>query len=152
MHTVTLLDNNSALLGSSTTIAGGQITAANGVQLSNGDLLSGNGTVAGDVSGLASSTITASGGALALGDAGSLEGFQTAGTLNVGANAVTLNDSLLAQLGSSTTLAGGSISSGTDVRIDGSDDISGNGTINPTLLVTGFNTTLSPSGPQAPLA
>ena len=45
-HTVTLLDQNQAKLGASTTIGGGTLTAANGLVLDFGDAISGRGIIA----------------------------------------------------------------------------------------------------------
>ncbi len=128
-HSVTLHDSDFADLGSTTTIAAGTLTAANGVALGSGDALSGEGTVAGKVSGAANSTITATTGNLTMGDSADTAGFATAGELHVGGNTVTLNDNNVATLGSLTTLAGGTLIADNGVSTSSGEQITGNGTI-----------------------
>ncbi len=80
--------------------------------------LSGTGTVLGNVR--HGNTITASGGPLTLGDANSATGFTLfGGTLAVGPNAVNLASSDKAKLGTSTTMAGGTLASFNGVLLGG---------------------------------
>jgi hypothetical protein len=94
-----------ATLGSTTTLSGGTITAANGVFVGHGRTLQGAGNVDGRVVGQAGSIITASG-LLELG-ANIVGGFRTDGNLNVGSHLVRLKSANSSILGGSTTLSGG---------------------------------------------
>ena len=107
--TTTLNSLAFANLGTLTTIAGGTLTAPNGVSLGVGRIIAGSGVVAGKVAGTTGSTIAASGN-LALGNAASPAGFTTDGEIYTGTNVVTLNDSNQAVLGSLTQLGSGGVS------------------------------------------
>ncbi len=93
---------------------GGQINGSpgNSLNLTNitTGLLSGNGSVNTAVTGDAASTITANG-TLVLGSLADAAGYDVAGTLNVGANHVLILDADRAQLGTTTTMDGGRLSS-----------------------------------------
>ena len=69
-----------ASLGGGLTLAGGTLAAVNGVLLPGTARLSGSGAIAGSVAAEAGTAIEAAG-TIALGDAGSLTGFRTAGAL-----------------------------------------------------------------------
>jgi hypothetical protein len=149
--TVTLRDADQAELGAVTTLSGGTLIAANGLLLGAGDALSGSGTIAadvalsgsgasltasvslltvdGEVAGGAGTTIAATTGDALLGDAASAAGFSHQGALAVGARQVTLRDANAAELGTSTTLAGGTLVAANGVALDGGDSISGFGLV-----------------------
>ena len=111
------------------TIAGGLISSPDGYQLSSG--ISGYGTVLSTISSSGGATsISASNGTLSIGSfaaADSLSGY----TGSLAANAVALNlfSSGFTTLGSSATLAGGSINSINGVRVKSGKTLSGYGTI-----------------------
>jgi hypothetical protein len=107
-NAITLNSAGYARLGALTTLAGGTITAPNGVTFASGSNLQGNGTIAGRVTGELGAVIEA-GGALALGDAASPAGFNFAGELRTKEFIVTLNSSGQAGLGNLTTLGNGGI-------------------------------------------
>ncbi len=131
--TTTLNSLAFANLGTLTTIAGGTLAAPNGVSLGVGRVIAGAGTVAGKVAGSTGSTIAASGN-LALGNAVSPVGFTTDGELYTGTNAVTLNDSNQAVLGSLTQLGSGGVSGTLNathgVYVDFGRNLVGQGTVN----------------------
>jgi T5SS/PEP-CTERM-associated repeat protein len=121
------------------TLNGGSITSTGAVDLTNTGTLTGYGTVAGNVTGGATNTITASGGALTLGNANANGGYAFGGTLNVGSQQVALLSADKAQLGTTTNLgAGGTLStvnganlaSGNTVSFNGDSTIQGNFTNN----------------------
>ena len=135
-NTVTLASKGFSNLGVLTSLAGGTINAANGVSLGVGSNLSGRGTVSGKVAAGFGSTIEASGGNLALGNASTNVGFASDGELYTGTNTVTLNDSNQAVLGSFTQVGSGG-SSGTlaapnGLIIDIGHNLEGQGLINTT--------------------
>ncbi len=127
--TVILQDSNEANLGNSTTLAGGTLRASNGLSIDGSDTISGYGMIVGDVTGAVGSSITASSGGLTLGNSSSASGFDFSGTLNIENSTVILQDSNEANLGNSTTLAGGTLRASNGLSIDGSDTISGYGII-----------------------
>ena len=91
----------------SATFAGGSIVADAGITLT--DAATGYGAIYSRVTGSPSSSITAAGGSLTLGDAELANGFDAfQGTLNTGAQQVNLLSAGVAKLGASTTLVGGS--------------------------------------------
>ena len=131
--TTTLNSLAFANLGTLTTIAGGTLTAPNGVSLGVGRIIAGSGVVAGKVAGTTGSTIAASGN-LALGNAASPAGFTTDGEIYTGTNVVTLNDSNQAVLGSLTQLGSGGVSGTLNathgVYVDFGRNLVGQGTVN----------------------
>ena len=126
---VAIYSQHSADLGTSTTLSGGTLTAANGVSLGSSSTLSGFGSVNAKVSGAAGSIITASGSGLMLGNSTDPAGFSFDGTLNVGISTVTLQDGNLADLGVSTVLQGGKLIAANGITLDGTDTITGYGLI-----------------------
>ncbi|MBK8859018.1 MAG: hypothetical protein IPN11_15460 [Opitutaceae bacterium] len=121
---------------------GGSIIATNGVAFDG--TLTGHGTVSGMVTG--SGTITADG-ELTLGDGTAATGFDFDGTLNVGANHVTLLSGIsVAFLGSHTTLDGGLLESVTGFEVGNGEVITGHGLLLGTLGGQLDNATLSPTG------
>lgn len=121
------------------TLSGGSITSTGAVDLANTGILTGRGTVSGNVTGGATNTITASGGALTLGNANANSGYAFGGTLNVGSQQVALLSADKAQLGITTNLgAGGTLSTvnganlanGNTVSFNGDSTIQGNFTNN----------------------
>ncbi|MCO6456925.1 MAG: autotransporter-associated beta strand repeat-containing protein [Pirellulaceae bacterium] len=104
------------------------------VSISSGATLSGGGNVNAPISGSAGSSITATGNLL-LGDSGTTSGFSTAGSLSVGSHTVTLRDSNLAVLGSSTSLAGGTLIAANGVSLSAGDLLAGNGTVSGAVSV-----------------
>ena len=132
-NSVTLNTAAYAQLGVLTALAGGTISAPNGVYLSGGGNLVGNGAVNARVTGDNGSVIQATG-ALALGDAASPAGYASNGELRTKQFAVTLNSSAQAALGNLTTLGNGA-SAGTlnatnGLVVDFGHSITGFGTIN----------------------
>jgi len=123
-NTVTLLDADAAMV-STTSLAGGRLVGANGIFIVAGKTLSGFGTVDADVSGLG--TITANG-SLTLGRGTSVTGFNFDGTLNVGANTVTLNAVGAAKVGT-TKLSGGAVVAGNGIMVPGDRTLSGFGRV-----------------------
>ena len=105
-HAVTLHAKGSAKLGILTTIAGGSLSAPNGLVVGCGNNLVGSGTVDGRLAGQFGSTIEATGD-LALGDSSAYDGFLSDGSLLTGSNTVTINDRNEAVLGSLTELGDG---------------------------------------------
>jgi hypothetical protein len=111
-------------------LAGGSSLAPQGLAVPNFGLLAGNGDLAGPISGAPQSTLRAEGGNLTLGVANSFLGFNHAGVLEVGANAVTLRSQGFANLGVLTTMAaGGSLTAANGVALDAGDNFQGAGTI-----------------------
>jgi T5SS/PEP-CTERM-associated repeat protein len=102
-HHVTVNTGGAFTLGNATSVAGGTLTAPNGVALPVGNNLVAHGTIAGRVTTQAGSTIEADGD-LSLGDPASPIGFVAQGDLVVGASTVTIWDSNGAALGPITWL------------------------------------------------
>jgi hypothetical protein len=94
--------------GNDLDLSGGTAFAALGWTMTSAAHISGFGQLNGAVTGNATNQVTASGGALTLGDANSNAGFSFMGAVDV-ASGATLNllDANAAELGSATTLAGG---------------------------------------------
>jgi autotransporter-associated beta strand protein len=105
-NTLTLNSRGFANLGVLTSLAGGTLTAPNGISLGVGCNFSGSGTVNAKVAAGFGSTIEATGN-LVLGNATSSVGFTSDGELYTGANTVTINDASDAVLGSLTRLGDG---------------------------------------------
>ncbi|MCI0333394.1 MAG: autotransporter adhesin family protein [Planctomycetes bacterium] len=134
-NTVTLASAGYARLGVLTTLAGGTISAPNGVVFPSGSNFLGRGSINTRVSGEAGSVIEANG-ALALGSASSPVGFNFGGELRVRQHTVTLNSSAQALLGDLTTLGSGA-SPGTLIAANGAivdfgNAVTGYGTISST--------------------
>jgi autotransporter-associated beta strand protein len=113
-----------------TNLSGGVITAPDGYQV--GGNVSGYGTLLAPITNpnTGTQTITASGGTLSLGTfaaSDSLSGY--AGNLAAGSNALNLFSSSYTTLGSSATLAGGSINSFNGVRVKTGKSLSGFGIV-----------------------
>ncbi|WP_138516359.1 FxDxF family PEP-CTERM protein [Rhodoferax bucti] len=111
--------------------------------MSNTGTLIGRGLVAGNITGGAANTITASGGALTLGNLDSNGGYTFGGTLNVGSQQVVLLSADKAQLGMATNLgAGGNLSTvnganltnGNSLNFNGNSTIQGNFTNNGSVV------------------
>jgi len=134
--TVTLASKGLAQLGALTSLAGGQINAANGVSFGTGANFSGYGTVSAKIAAGFGSTIEANGGNLTLGNSSSTVGFTSDGELYTGGNTVTINDANQAVLGSFTQIGSGG-NSGTltatnGLVVDYGKNLAGQGTINST--------------------
>lgn len=115
--TVLRIDGGS-LAATTVSLAGGIVTGGSApLDLSVVGTLSGSGIVAAALAGGSGKRIVASGGALTLGDLNRADGYAYAGTLDAGANQVLLLDRDLAQLGSSTLLAGGVLASVNGIRL-----------------------------------
>ena len=107
----------------------GTMAGGGNIQVNAGASLSGSGLIQGSITGQAGSSIIATGN-LVLGDSTSFTGFNHAGTLTVGNNAVTLNSLGFANLGVLTTLAGGSINAPNGISLGTGCNLSGSGTVN----------------------
>jgi hypothetical protein len=122
-----------ANLGPLTTLAGGTLSADNGVVLGMGDNLVGFGAVDARVSAGFGSTIEATGD-LEIGDAAALDGFQSDGVLVVADNTVTINDANQAVLGSLTQLGtdtdDGTLLAGNGLLVEFGKNIAGRGVVN----------------------
>ena len=95
-----------ASLSPLTTLAGGTLSADNGIVIGPGSSVFGSGSVDAKISSGFGSMIEAAGD-LALGDANSYDGFFSDGSLITGAHTVTINDRNVAVLGSLTQLGDG---------------------------------------------
>jgi len=127
---VTLRSRGFAQLGVLTTVNGGDLFASSGMALGLGGNLIGFGTVEGRLAAGFGSIITASGGKLTLGDAGSPIGFSSDGVLNISGNTVTIDDSTLADLGTLTTItAGGTLNVPNGAVIEFADNLTGEGLV-----------------------
>jgi fibronectin-binding autotransporter adhesin len=116
-----------------TTIAGGLISSADGYTLVGP--LSGYGTVASTVSsGTGANSVAASGGTLAVGTYAAADSLVSyTGSLAAGNQQLNLASSGYTTLGSSATIAGGSINSVNGVRVKSTMTLSGNGAVNGPL-------------------
>ena len=124
--TVMLQDSSFAILSGTTSLDGGLLSAANGINLWTNGELNGFGTVASTIIGHTGSQISATG-PLSLGDIGSTDGFDMAGTLDVGSNQVIILDADRAQLGSLTVLGGGTLSAANGFTITNGETLSATG-------------------------
>jgi hypothetical protein len=115
-----------------------------GGTISNSGIIQGLGTVNNEIAGLPGSTITAEG-AFTLGDAGSYTGFNSQGTLNVGAHAVELKSKSFAGLGARTTLAGGTLQADNGIALGAGGVLEGSGNVNA-RVAAGFGSTINASG------
>ncbi|WP_269543077.1 autotransporter-associated beta strand repeat-containing protein [Cerasicoccus fimbriatus] len=119
---------------------GNTVTMANGLYLGTESSLETYGTIAGRISGSAESAIAASGGDLTLGDSSSFTGFNHAGTLDAGANSVTLNSRGFANLGVYTSVSGGSINAANGVALGVGDNLEGSGSVNAKVAAASGST------------
>jgi len=115
----------------------GQILAPDGTVLEKGGVISGFGTIQGRVAAGASTTISANGGHLQIGDATSLDGFSTGGLIEVGTADLTLNSLSYAELGKLTTLGGGTLWASNGVYLKDGSNISGWGRIGTSIAAAG---------------
>ncbi len=151
--TLWLDDANQFSSATNVTLNGGALnlqsytTPVGSVTLNNASALTGSGTLTGNVSGGASSTITASGN-LTLGSATSFSGFRTAGTLAVANYSVTLNNKGFVPLGALTTLAGGTLSAPNGVTLGMGSNFSGRGSVNA-KVAAGFGSVIEATGTLA---
>jgi len=103
-------------------------TAAGTVQINDGSSLTGRGYVYAPVDGKSGSSITATS-TFSLGDDGSTSGFAHDGALQVAGYTVTLRDADAAELGSSTTLTGGTLTAANGLALGAGDVLSGRGSV-----------------------
>ena len=122
----------------------GALLGGGPVVLANGTTLGGSGTVKGNISGPAASTILASGN-LTLGDSTSYSGFFYSGTLAVGGNNVTLNDAAFANLGVLTTISGGTLTAPNGVSLGVGCNLVGSGVVNG-KIAAGYGSTINATG------
>ena len=121
----------------------GALTGGGNIQIDAGTTLSGSGLVQGNITGQAGASIVAAGN-LTLGDPTSLTGFNHAGTLTVGNNTVTLNSAGFANLGSLTTLAGGTINAPNGIYLNGGN-LSGSGVVKGAVSA-GYGSVINATG------
>jgi predicted outer membrane repeat protein len=126
---VTLNATGFAALGPATTIAGGQLVAANGIAIGDGDNVTGTGSIDAQVAATVGSTIDASGN-LTIGDVGSPAGFFSDGHLQIAQHTVTLLDQDTAVLGSLTTIGGGVLTANNGLLLEAGKTFVGDGTVN----------------------
>jgi fibronectin-binding autotransporter adhesin len=122
----------------------GAMLGGGNIVLASNAVLSGSGVVLGNVSGAVSSTINASGN-LSLGDSTSFTGFNQAGTLVVGPNRVTLKSAGFANLGSLTTIGGGTLSAPNGISLGVGCNLSGSGTV-LAAVAAGNSSTINATG------
>ena len=128
-ETGTVYSNAPAALGGQIRLAGGTLMAPWGLGITAGGSVVGTGTIAAPLLGLAGSVIEAQGGPLAIGEAGTVAGFRTAGLLAVGGQTVKLLSDGCASLGWMTSLNGGTLIAQGGVVVGESETIRGAGTI-----------------------
>lgn len=109
--------------------------ASNGsISLGPAESIIGNGTISGRFIGESSSYVLVSGGSLSIGDSASPVGFFTRGLIDVGKNALQLNDSNQAVLGSLTNLGSsgsdGTIIAANGLLVDFGNNVTGFGSLN----------------------
>jgi hypothetical protein len=115
------------------TLVGGTLGATAVSLVGTAARVEGSGAVAARVTGDVYSQIKASGGALALGDANSWNGFSTAGGIQVGSQTVTLHSRAFATLGNMTELAGGTFGAPNGVYLPGGGNLVGAGQVSARL-------------------
>ncbi len=129
-HTVTLDDADTATLGGLTQLGGGSLIAANGITLTG--VLNGFGQVQATVNATGSSTLTALGGDLSVGDAAATDGVIALGGVGADpASTLTLLDSDSVPLGGDSTLNGGTVVAANGLTLLGS--LSGSGQVQAQL-------------------
>ncbi|MEM8911633.1 MAG: LamG-like jellyroll fold domain-containing protein [Planctomycetota bacterium] len=126
--TVTLDVEGAINLGDLTTLSGGTIHSASPISIGSDETLNAFGTIDAVIIGQTASTINATGN-LTVGDATSPAGFVTEGTLSVDSHTVTLLDSNQVELGTLTTLSGGTIVAANGLLIESGSNVSGVGAI-----------------------
>ncbi|MEE9304024.1 MAG: VPLPA-CTERM sorting domain-containing protein [Thiotrichaceae bacterium] len=99
------------------------------LQLLNGEILSGSGTVNGILSGATGSSITASGSGLTIGNAASTLGVSYSGTMDVANSVITLLDANHAELKGQTTLGGGTLNASNGILLANGASLSGGGSV-----------------------
>jgi hypothetical protein len=135
-----------AALGGASTMGGGTLTVANGLQLPSAALLRGHGTVAGAITAAPGSTIQARSGLLVFGDAATFGGFLTEGTVIVESDGVLdLRSASFAALGPLTTLNGGTLLAPNGVVLGTGDNLVGTGAAN-CRIAAGFGSTIAARG------
>jgi len=129
--TLILNDLGPARLDGQTLLSGGDIQAANGIELG-GDVstISGFGTINTRVLANANSTISSNGGTLTLGDSTRFDGFRTEGVLDVGSDQMVIESSGFASLGVETRLNGGTLTAANGLALSVGDNVIGEGTVN----------------------
>ena len=146
--TLVLSGNNSytggTVVSQGTINLSGALAGGGNIQLAAGTTLSGSGLVQGNIVGAVGSTITASGN-LVLGDSTSYTGYNHAGTLTVGANAVTLNSAGFANLGVLTTLGGGTLVAPNGVTVPLGGNLVGSGAVSG-KIAAGYGSTINATG------
>jgi hypothetical protein len=130
--TTTLSANQHLVIAGATQIASGATLTLDGGSLTSGSLtlagnFSGNGVLAAEISGTSANVITANN-SLTIGKSTSVNGFNFAGTLNIGGNAVILRDANTANLGALTTVStGGSLTSSNGITLAVGDVVTASG-------------------------
>ena len=126
-----------------TTVTGGTLglngSLAGPLTVSSGAAFFGAGTASGTFAGQAGSTVVATGN-LAMGDNTSFVGFGHAGTLAVGANAVTLNSAAAANLGVLTTVSGGTLAAPNGISLATGSQFVGFGVVNAPVAAAAGST------------
>jgi subtilisin-like proprotein convertase family protein len=141
--TITVDSANPVELGSLSIIGGGTFTAASGVTLGSGKMLTGNGQVLAKFSGAANSVVKAEGGDLTVGDPNSESGFTTSGEIKTLSKKVILLDANRADVKSKVTLGNsegaGTLVAAKGLKIEATANIDGEGTLdapdNPTAAI-----------------
>jgi autotransporter-associated beta strand protein len=141
------LGGNNSYTGGTTVTAGtlslnGSLSGA--LLLASGATFNAAGSASGSFTGQSGSTIVAAGN-LTLGDSTSYTGFNHAGTLAVGANAVTLNSAGFANLGLLTTLSGGTLAAPNGVTLPLGGNLVGAGVVNA-KIAAGYGSTINATG------
>ncbi len=121
-------------------LAGGMVNAQM-IDLGNATLAD-FGTLVGNVKG--SGLVTATG-ALTMGNSGSFSGFQFDGQLDVGSKIVTLQSATLAQVGTLTSLSGGTLVALTGVALPVGHNLIGSGAVNGRIAAA-LGSTINASG------
>ena len=111
-------------------LGGGTSQIPTGISVPDFGTLAGTGTITGNVSGAAQSTISVGNGLLSLGDLTKFQGFNHLGTLEVGTGFLQAFSAGYAQLGSMTTMdTGGILIAPNGVAFGNGDDFQGSGDI-----------------------
>ena len=122
----------------------GTLGGGGNVVVGAGATLTGSGLVRGNVSGGAASIITASGN-LVVGDSTSYTGFNYSGTLVIGANAITLGSKGFSNLGSLTTISGGTLTAPNGITVPLGGNLVGSGAVNG-KIAAGYGSTINATG------
>ena len=126
------LDNEGTFTLNGGTLAVNNMTGSGSFILNSGTLTAtqAGGTISASIVSNSSTTININANNISLGNAASFTGFNHQGTLNVGANIVTLNSAGYARLGVLTSLAGGTINAPNGVAFATGSNLLGHGAIN----------------------